>query len=344
MSALIKMFSIDVNSDMLGQPAAPGLYAASSPREQVRWYRGLGCNAIQTFCVSLNGYAWYRSSVAPVTPGMKGDFLKELIGLAHAEDMKVHGYFCLAGNAWFRNSSAEAREQTSALDCRKNIPLTTAYLDYFCRMAEEAVRLNELDGVFIDWFEEIVPLWIPAEKQIFEEVMGRPFPRKPEGTPREIPALCFGEARMPGFVSEEETQAFRRAATLRAWGKVHTAIKSVKPDCKVWLNVPFREPGGPLWAGSPILKEADMMLTERCDLRIARWLRDETGGKPVLVNLGGLGKYQVEDWRQIVDEGFHLFGYCRPEPDTLLPNLGGLARLRHVGEAFRFGDGKAKTN
>jgi hypothetical protein len=333
---LMKMFCIDVNSDALWQPAAPGLFANATPAQHMQWYRELGANAIQAFCVSLNGYAWYRSRVAPVTPGMYGgDFLKELIALAHAEGMAVHGYFNLAGNTWYRNHSGETRLLTSAIDWRKNICLTTQYLDYFCRMAEEAVRLNELDGIFIDWFEAIEPLWIPAEQQMFQELMGRPFPERPAGMPRAITAPGFGLACMPGFLSPEETLAFRRAATERAWNRIRTAIKSVRPECGIWLNVPFLEPAEPLWVGSPILKETDMMLTERCDLRIARWLREETGDKPVLVNLGGLGTYGLDDWRAIVREGFHLYGFCRCEADTGLPNLEAHSQLGQVREAFQ---------
>jgi hypothetical protein len=65
----VKAFSIDFNWGDNGA-SPPGLYAQADPTEHVRWYQDLGANVIQTFCVSYNGYAWYPSDVAPVTPGL----------------------------------------------------------------------------------------------------------------------------------------------------------------------------------------------------------------------------------------------------------------------------------
>src|SRR3972149_1184450 len=78
----IKAFCIDFNWGSEGF-APPGMYASASAKEHVEWYRQLGVNTIQTFCVSCPGYAWYRSEVAPVQPGMKGDFLNEITALGH---------------------------------------------------------------------------------------------------------------------------------------------------------------------------------------------------------------------------------------------------------------------
>lgn len=306
------MFSIDFNSDILGQPASPGLYAHADPKEHIKFYCELGANGIQTFCVGLNGFAWYKSKIAPVTPGMKGDFLKKMISLGHQKGLSVHGYFCLAGNAYYRFIN---KEETSNIDWRKNIPLTNKYLDYFCKMVEEAVRENELDGILIDWFIEIEPVWIPVEKVMFEELMGEKFPEDK-------------------ILDEKTILEFRKRAILRAWRKISQAIKSIKPECLIWINVPFIEPEEPLWVGNPVLKEVDMILTERNDLNIARWLRKETGGKPVLVNFGGLSTYKRESWKDIKKEGFHLFGYCRADPVTTLPNIDREPRLAGIREAF----------
>ena len=45
--------------------AAPGLWADAAPVEHLAWYGQLGCNVIQTFAVSCNGYAWYKDGVVP---------------------------------------------------------------------------------------------------------------------------------------------------------------------------------------------------------------------------------------------------------------------------------------
>ena len=67
----IKSFCIDFNWSK-GVFAAPGTFAHASAEEHFKWYRGLGIDTIQTFCVSCDGYAWFRGSVAPVQPGMNG--------------------------------------------------------------------------------------------------------------------------------------------------------------------------------------------------------------------------------------------------------------------------------
>ena len=107
----IKAFCIDFNWVSAGDPNGaevfppPGTFAQADPKVHCQWYKDLGVNTIQTFCVSCNGYAWYRKSgVAPVQPGMKHDFLPELTELAHKDGVKVMGYFCGGANTYWRRS------------------------------------------------------------------------------------------------------------------------------------------------------------------------------------------------------------------------------------------------
>ena len=58
----------------------------------------MGANVIQTFCVSCNGYAWYKHGVVPEQPGLKHDFLPEVVRLGHQEGLLVLGYFCMGAN------------------------------------------------------------------------------------------------------------------------------------------------------------------------------------------------------------------------------------------------------
>ena len=95
---VVKAFCIDFNWGDRGA-AEPGLFAQADPEEHVRWYRDLNANVIQTFCVSYNGYAWYPSGVAPITPGLKHpNFLGDMVKLGHRADMKVMGYYTLGAN------------------------------------------------------------------------------------------------------------------------------------------------------------------------------------------------------------------------------------------------------
>ena len=73
----IKAYCIDFNWGEGGPNgfAAPGLWADADPARHVAWYKGLGANVMQTFCVSCNGYAWYKHGAVPEQPGLKHDFL-----------------------------------------------------------------------------------------------------------------------------------------------------------------------------------------------------------------------------------------------------------------------------
>ncbi len=58
----IKAYDIDFNWGPGGPNAfpKPGLWADADPAAHVAWYKSIGCNVIQSFCVSCNGYAWYK--------------------------------------------------------------------------------------------------------------------------------------------------------------------------------------------------------------------------------------------------------------------------------------------
>ena len=63
----IKAYNIDFNWGEGGPNgfARPGLWADANPVEHVNWYAALGCNVIQSFAVSCNGYAWYKNGIVP---------------------------------------------------------------------------------------------------------------------------------------------------------------------------------------------------------------------------------------------------------------------------------------
>ena len=84
--APINAFCIDFNWGPKGINgfAGPGVWADASPEQHVRWYEGLGANVIQTFAVSCNGYAWYKGGIVPPQPGLKHDFLTEVVRLGRA--------------------------------------------------------------------------------------------------------------------------------------------------------------------------------------------------------------------------------------------------------------------
>jgi len=86
----IKAYDIDFNWGEGGPNgfARPGLWADANPEDHVNWYATLGCNVIQSFAVSCNGYAWYKNGIVPEQPGLKYDFLTEEVKMAHKKKHK----------------------------------------------------------------------------------------------------------------------------------------------------------------------------------------------------------------------------------------------------------------
>ena len=80
----IKAYDVDFNWGEGGPNAfaKPGLWKDADPIEQADWYYNMGCNVIQTYAVSCNGYAWYKNGFVPEQPGLKHDFLPEMVKYA----------------------------------------------------------------------------------------------------------------------------------------------------------------------------------------------------------------------------------------------------------------------
>lgn len=69
----IRAYNIDYNWDQNGgyinSFAKLGLWADADPEELMEWYKDLGCNAVHSFAVSCNGYAWYKNGTFSVCIG-----------------------------------------------------------------------------------------------------------------------------------------------------------------------------------------------------------------------------------------------------------------------------------
>jgi hypothetical protein len=243
----IKAFCVDFNWGSGGPNgfSAPGLYANASALEHFNWYKDLGVNTIQTFCVSCCGYAWYKSNVAPVQPGMKGDFLKEITDLAHKDGMKVMGYFCVGANTYWGQTYPDLSYGTpSAI----HIPFTTEYIDYLCACIEEALTKTDIDGFMLDWlFSPPHPVskakvrWLDCEKKMYEELFAEPFPGKDK-------------------IDKNTELVFQQKALQRCWQRIRQTAKSAKPDCIIWLSC--FDLSHPQLENTTILKEIDWVMNE----------------------------------------------------------------------------------
>lgn len=324
----IKAFCVDFNWGPKGF-APPGMFAQASPEEHLRWYRELGVNTIQTFCVSCCGYSWFRGEVAPVQPGMKGDFLKEITELAHREEMRVMGYFCVGANTYWGKTHPELSYGTpSAI----HIPFTEQYLDYLCATIEDVLTKTDIDGFMIDWVYNAPLLgpntdiqWMDCEVQMYSELFGEPFPGK------------------EAITAERETE-FHRRAVKRCWTRIHDAAKSAKPDCILWLSC--FDVNHPQVAGSRMFQEIDWLMNEHPDPEKLELVKRSLGTHTQIVQcICGWG---AEHKPEVVlqDPRFDavgLYGFARPDERSTLPPTksddprlaGNAANIEIMRNAFR---------
>ena len=298
----IKAFCVDFNWGPGGENgfSPPGLFSNASAQEHVKWYRELGVNTIQSFCVSCIGYAWFRSSVAPVTPGMKGDFLKELADLGHEAGMRVMGYFCVGANThWGKTRPGLSHGNPS----ETHIPLTLEYVDYLAKCIEDALKVTAIDGFMLDWFFSPEPRWIECEENMYEEIFGEGFPGK--------------EA-----MTEARTVDFKRRAVARAWKRVREAAKSVRPECILWLSC--YDLGDPQVAWSTLVREVDWLMNENPDPAKLVLASAETGKETRLIQcICGWG--ERHDAEKIIKDPRHadwgFYGFAKPSTATGFPPL-----------------------
>ncbi len=308
--APIKAFCIDFNWDK-GKAAEPGTYAKADPAAHVRWYEELGANTIQTFCVSYNGYAWYPSEVAPVTPGLAHpNFLGDMVELGHKAGMRVMGYFTLGANPyWEARHAALVHGDTS--DYIK-IPMTLEYLDYFCRTIEDTLKKTAVDGFMIDWVRPTQHrLFLDCEKEMYRQLMGEPFPTA-------------------GAPSAEAALEFDRRAIDRAWRHIRWAVRATRPAL-IWTNHPFVEQERALWTNHRLLKEVDWVLNESPDTRWLAWLRAQVGKETTIVqNLCGWADHDAGVWQSVDTGAFGLYGFAQADPTTTMPSAAVPANLKNI--------------
>ncbi len=305
-SESIKAYNIDFNWGEGGPNgfARPGLWADANPADHVKWYADLGCNVIQSFAVSCNGYAWYKNGIIPEQPGLKYDFLTDQVKLAHKKNMKIFGYFCAGANTkWGQDHPG----LSYGIPANPHIPYTTQYLDYLCVSIEDAIKKTGMDGVFIDWLwnpgatmEPYPPLkWLECEQVMYNELMGVPFPDKEN-------------------ITGEIEHQFRRKAIDRCWRRIRETVKKTKPDCLIWLT--SCQLTGSDIAGSDMLKEADWILNEAGDIATTKSVRDMLGQNTRLVTC--LANWNKQDPAQVIPaaikEKVGLYGFTKPVKGSMM--------------------------
>jgi hypothetical protein len=305
----IKAFCIDFNWGPGGPNSfsAPGTFAHADPKAHYQWYKALGANTIMTHCVSCDGYAWYRASgVAPVEPGLKHDFLKEITELAHKDGMRVMGYFCVGANTYWGQKHPD---QSYGIPSAIHIPFTNEYLDYLTACIKDVLKKTDIDGFQLDWAysppllmkKEKDVRWLECEGKMYAELFGRPFPGRDK-------------------VTAAETREFQRRALDRCWGRIHEAAKSTRPNCIIWLSC--YDLRSPQVAGSRMFREVDWIVNEHPDPSSLDAVRKEIGPQTKIVQcICGWGKQH--DPRRLAaglrSTGVGFLGFAKANPVTTLP-------------------------
>ncbi len=305
----IKAYCIDFNwaaTDRKRKPfTSPGTWAEADPAQHVAWYKTIGANVIQTFCVSNNGYAWYKNGFVPEQPGLKHDFLTEVVKLGHKEGMLVMGYFCIAAN---RKWGTDHPELSYGTPTTYHIPYTDEYLAYLTSSIGDAVKKTGIDGIMIDWLwmperDSGSGKWLDCEKKLYQQLMGGEFPGEDKlvrGTPL--------------------YRAYGRKALERCWKTIRKAAKDANPKCIVWLT--SNQINHPMLINSDMYKEVDWIMNECGDMKRIEAVKAMIGQQTRLITC--LADWNGQDAMQLVPEalaaGVGLYGFTAPRTnDGLVP-------------------------
>lgn len=302
----VKAFCLDFNwgDGEINSFARPGLWADANPKQHIKWYSDLGCNVVQTFAVSCNGYAWYKGGVVPEQPGLKFDFLPEMVNLGHKKGLKVMGYFCIGANTkWALDHPDENWGSPSST----HIPFTKRYLAYLRSVIKDAFMKTDMDGFMIDWvwnpgtFQQSYR-WLPCEQEMYYELMGEKFP---------------GKDKLPDHMHLE----YRRRAIDRCWQTIRQAAKEAKPDSVIWLSCSIMD--HPDVVDSNMFKEVDWLMNEAGSLEHLRNLEGVVGENTTLLTC--LARWNKQDALTLVPQameaGYGLYGFAKPSPNSLLPDI-----------------------
>jgi len=310
----IKSYCLDYNWGGRRRFARPGSWKDADPAQHIAWYKAMGVNVIQTFCVSCNGYAWYKNGFIPEQPGLKHDFLPEMVKLGHAEGMMVMGYFCIASNPKWAKDHPDLSYGAPAT---YHIPYTDEYLDYLSKSIADAVTKTGIDGFMIDWLwqprrQSTGGKWLDCEKKLYKQLMGSEFP---------------GEAGL----SKQQDLAYSRKAIDRCWKAIRKAAKDANPNCIVWVTTNHMD--HPHVVNSDMYREADWLMNESGDMRRIQAVKKMVGKHTRLITC--LARWNRADATKVVPEaleaGVGLYGFTKPRTGGGLVPLEGILS-RPVGE------------
>jgi hypothetical protein len=296
---MIKAYCLDFNwAGRRGNFAPPGTWKNADPKAHVAWHKAVGSNVIQTFCVSSNGWAWYKGGPVPAQPGLKHDFLREVVKLGHAEGMQVMGYFCIGANTRWGLKNPELSYGTPST---YHIPYTDKYLAYLSTAIGHAVKTTGIDGFMIDWVWQPRRLstkgkWIDAEKKLYKQLMGEPFPGQ-------------------GKLTRAQDLKYSRKAIDRCWKTIRKAAKDANGDCIIWLTSNHLR--SPHVINSDMYRQADWVMGEAGRIEHIENAKKMVGKHTRMITCMALWNRQdpTRAVPEAVKAGVGLYGFAKPGGD-----------------------------
>jgi hypothetical protein len=291
----IKAYCLDFNWAGRKGFAPSGTWKDADPAACVEWHKQVGSNVIQTFCVSSNGWAWYKGGPVPEQPGLKHDFLREVVKLGHAEGMLVMGYFTIGANTRWGQENPELSYGTPST---YHLPYTDEYLAYLSEAIGDAVKTTGIDGFMIDWVwqpkrQSTEGKWIEAEKNLYRQLMGEPFP---------------GEDQLTG----EQDLAYSRKAIDRCWQTIKKAAKDANPNVIIWLTSNHLTHKHVV--DSDMYREVDWLMAEAGNMAHIEKIRSMIGKDTRLITC--LAEWNGQDPTRMVPDAMAanvgLYGFARP--------------------------------
>lgn len=325
-----KLFILDFNwvrsSEHFMRPSMAHELAGADPDAYVEWHLEMGCNVLFQHAYTFNGCAWYPTRLGPRVPEPGTEFLKGVLDRAHGAGLPFHSYFCVGQDRFIAANRPDWLVPESEAFGAGMLAPESGWTDLLCRRVEEFVAAYPVDGILFDWFSygDLKPDFpvrpAPFVEEPFEEINGRPMPEKAEE------------------ISDEESLRYRREVLARQFRRLRDAVKSHRPECLVYFNVPYRSPAEKLWVKHPMLVESDLLFAECSRPDVVNWLLSVRGqDQGVMCVLSGrLDEAQCypKTWRRLYEQGCDFFGYCFPDPPGMLPGPWYDEDLSVVREAF----------
>ncbi len=297
----IKAYCLDFNWAGRKGFAPAGTWKDADPKVHVAWHKAVGSNVIQTFAVSSNGWAWYKGGPVPEQPGLKHDFLREVVKLGRAEGMRVIGYFCIGANTRWGQENPELSYGTPST---YHLPYTDKYLAYLSSAVGDAVKTTGIDGIMLDWVWQPRRLstkgkWIEAEKKLYKQLMGEPFP---------------GEDKLTGA----QDLKYSRMAIDRCWKTIRKAAKTANPNCIIWLT--SNRLKSPHVINSDMYRQADWVMGEAGRIEHIEAARKMVGKHTRLITCMALWNRQdpTSAVPEAIKAGIGLYGFAKPGRDGTL--------------------------